>query len=107
MRLAVSIGCPSGIGAEVSVVAASELVDAIADASVVLVGDAGVIERAAHGWGIDRARFVRVDRADSLPASSRSSSRRPRSLSATPAPGTPRSAAALRSSPGSMPRAIS
>ena len=66
MRLAVSIGCPSGIGAEVSVVAASELVDAIADASVVLVGDAGVIERAAHGWGIDRARFVRVDRADSL-----------------------------------------
>ena len=42
-RLVVSIGCPSGIGPEVSVVAAAK---ANATASVLLVGDAAVVERA-------------------------------------------------------------
>jgi len=43
VRLAISIGCPSGIGPEVSVVA----VDDLADGAAVLVGDASVVARAA------------------------------------------------------------
>jgi 4-hydroxythreonine-4-phosphate dehydrogenase len=46
-RLAVSVGCPSGIGPEVSIVAARKL----RGACVLLVGDHGAIERAARGRG--------------------------------------------------------
>ncbi len=53
--LAVSLGCPSGIGPEVAVVAA-----AASEERIVLVGDAGVVARAAKLRGIDPARFVRV-----------------------------------------------
>ncbi len=56
VTLAVSIGCPCGIGPEVSVVAAA----AEKRARVVLVGDAGAIAIAARGRGISEARLVRV-----------------------------------------------
>ena len=57
--LAVSVGCPSGVGPEVSVVAAAE----VTGARVVLVGDAGVIARAAQLRKLDRERFVRITSA--------------------------------------------
>ena len=63
-RLAVSIGCPSGIGPEVSVVAAATT----SSARVVLVGDAGVIQRAAALRQLDVRRFVRIDDASDLPS---------------------------------------
>ncbi len=54
--LAVSIGCPSGIGPEVSVVAASK----VRGARSVLVGDRGVIERAASLRRVPVKRLVDV-----------------------------------------------
>jgi 4-hydroxythreonine-4-phosphate dehydrogenase len=55
-RIAVSIGCPSGIGPEVAVAAAAKL----EDATCLLVGDLGVIERAADIVGVDRRRLSPV-----------------------------------------------
>jgi 4-hydroxythreonine-4-phosphate dehydrogenase len=55
--LAVSIGCPCGIGPEVSVVAAGS----IHDARVILVGDTAVILRAAEARRIDSGRFVKIE----------------------------------------------
>jgi 4-hydroxythreonine-4-phosphate dehydrogenase len=55
-RALVSMGCPSGVGPEVSVVAASEE----RRARVVLVGDAGAAVAAAEMRGVDPARIVRV-----------------------------------------------
>lgn len=49
MRLAVSVGCPSGIGPEVAVVAAA----LARPGTVLLIGDAGVIARAARGRRIE------------------------------------------------------
>jgi len=57
-RLAVSIGCPSGVGPEVSVAAASK-----SRARVLLVGDLGALRAAARVRGLDPARLVRVDDA--------------------------------------------
>lgn len=57
-RLIVSVGCPSGIGPEVSAVAAVEC-----SSRVLLVGDHGAIVVAARARGIDEARFVRVAEA--------------------------------------------
>jgi 4-hydroxythreonine-4-phosphate dehydrogenase len=54
--LAVSLGCPSGIGPEVSVLAALKA----SWARPLLVGDARVVERAARQRGVDPGRFVRV-----------------------------------------------
>lgn len=51
--LVISIGCPAGIGPEVSVRAAAR----IRDASCVLVGDPGVIERAARLAALPSSRF--------------------------------------------------
>ncbi len=56
VRALVSVGCPSGIGPEVGVVAASRE----RTARVVLVGDAGAIRLAARHRGIDEKRLVRV-----------------------------------------------
>jgi 4-hydroxythreonine-4-phosphate dehydrogenase len=56
-RIALSVGCPCGIGPEVSVVAAA----AEARSRVLLVGDVGAVEAAAAGRGIDAARVLRVD----------------------------------------------
>lgn len=52
--LVVSVGCPSGIGPEVSVVAAA----ALPRERLVLVGDLRVLQRAAEARGIDPARLV-------------------------------------------------
>lgn len=54
-RLAVSIGCPSGIGPEVCVVAAAKHVD-----ELLLVGDVGAITASAIGRKV-RKKIVRVD----------------------------------------------
>ena len=54
-RLALSIGCPSGIGPEVAVVAAAR-----ANADLVLVGDFGVIARAAEARKVG-AHFLPID----------------------------------------------
>ena len=54
--IAISLGCPSGIGPEVAVAAAA----ASKEARVVLVGDRWVIERAASIVGVSRKRFVPV-----------------------------------------------
>lgn len=59
-RLAVSIGCPSGIGPEVSVAAASSM----RGARIVLVGDMAVLRRAARAVDVDTRRLVRVDSAE-------------------------------------------
>jgi 4-hydroxy-L-threonine phosphate dehydrogenase PdxA len=53
IRLAVSIGCPCGIGPEVAIVAAAK-----ASAHVLLVGDVGVLRAAARLYGIDPKRLV-------------------------------------------------
>jgi 4-hydroxythreonine-4-phosphate dehydrogenase len=55
-RLALTIGCPCGIGPEVSVVAAASE----RRARVMLVGDEGAVRAAAKGRGIEAARIVRV-----------------------------------------------
>ena len=57
-RLAVSVGCPCGIGPEVSAVAA---LDAPRGIRLLLVGALSVIERAARAQGLDPKRFVGVD----------------------------------------------
>jgi 4-hydroxythreonine-4-phosphate dehydrogenase len=56
-RIALSVGCPCGIGPEVSVVAAA----AEKGARVLLVGDEGAVRAAAKGRGIAGGRLVRVD----------------------------------------------
>jgi 4-hydroxythreonine-4-phosphate dehydrogenase len=55
--IAISIGCPSGVGPEVAVKAAAE----VRDAAIVLVGDRRVIERAAKIANVARGRLVDVD----------------------------------------------
>ncbi len=55
VRLAVSIGCPSGIGPEVSVVAAAQ---APKGTLVLLVGDHDVIARAAKARGVSLERIA-------------------------------------------------
>jgi 4-hydroxythreonine-4-phosphate dehydrogenase len=55
-RVAVSIGCPCGVGPEVSVVAAA----AESRARVLLVGDEGAIRAAARGRRVAASRLVRV-----------------------------------------------
>ena len=55
--IAISIGCPSGIGPEVAVEAAAD----VSDAAIVLVGDRRVIERAASIVGVAKRRLVDVD----------------------------------------------
>jgi 4-hydroxythreonine-4-phosphate dehydrogenase len=53
--LALSVGCPCGVGPEVSVLAAAE-----SKARVILVGDFRVIARAAVGRGVDPSRLRQV-----------------------------------------------
>lgn len=55
--IAVSIGCPSGVGPEVALRAAAQ----VRDAHIVLVGDRGVIERAARVVGVAKKRLVDID----------------------------------------------
>ncbi|MFO0593424.1 MAG: 4-hydroxythreonine-4-phosphate dehydrogenase PdxA [Polyangiaceae bacterium] len=55
--VAISLGCPSGVGPEVSVLGADATRD---EARAVLVGDRAVIERAAKLRGVSRSRIVAV-----------------------------------------------
>ena len=55
-RLAVSIGCPSGVGPEVAVAAAAQ-----SPARVLLVGDLGALRSAARVRDVDPKRLQRVD----------------------------------------------
>jgi 4-hydroxythreonine-4-phosphate dehydrogenase len=55
--IAISLGCPSGVGPEVAVQAAAEA----RHAAIVLVGDRRIIERAAKVVGVAKKRFVDVD----------------------------------------------
>jgi 4-hydroxythreonine-4-phosphate dehydrogenase len=57
--IALSLGCPSGVGPEVAVVAAAE-----SRQRVLLVGDASVVVRAAKLRRVDPRRFVRVESAE-------------------------------------------
>jgi 4-hydroxythreonine-4-phosphate dehydrogenase len=66
-RLAVSIGCPSGVGPEVSALAAVK-----SRARVLLIGDLGALRAAARVRDIDPARLVRAeDPAEAFESSSR------------------------------------
>jgi 4-hydroxythreonine-4-phosphate dehydrogenase len=60
--VAISVGCPSGIGPEVALAAASRS----ADAWVVLVGDRWVLERAASLAGVSKRRLVSLDHRSSI-----------------------------------------
>jgi 4-hydroxythreonine-4-phosphate dehydrogenase len=60
-RIALSIGCPCGIGPEVSVVSAAAA--APRGPRVLLVGDHGALAEAARGRGLDASRLVRVGAA--------------------------------------------
>lgn len=62
-RLAVSVGCPSGVGPEVSVAAAAKL-GPRDHARVLLVGDLAGLRAAAKAVKVDPERLVRVDSAD-------------------------------------------
>ncbi len=55
-RIVVSVGCPCGVGPEVSVVAAA----GVRGARVLLVGDEATLRSAAKGRGIEPGRLVRV-----------------------------------------------
>jgi 4-hydroxythreonine-4-phosphate dehydrogenase len=57
-RIAVSVGCPCGIGPEVAVAA---LQGVEKKARVLLVGDEGALRAAARGRGVDASRLVRVE----------------------------------------------
>jgi 4-phospho-D-threonate 3-dehydrogenase / 4-phospho-D-erythronate 3-dehydrogenase len=60
IRLAVSVGCPCGIGPEVSVAAAAKLARSVPGARAVLVGDLGALRAAARVLGLAPERLVRV-----------------------------------------------
>ena len=61
VRLAVSIGCPCGIGPEVSLRGAVALAASDPAARLLLVGDLGAWRAAARVVGIDPARLVQVE----------------------------------------------
>ncbi len=65
VTIAVSVGCPSGIGPEVAVRAAA---NAEAEARCLLVGDEAVVRRAARVCTIDQARFRVVQSASEVDA---------------------------------------
>jgi 4-hydroxythreonine-4-phosphate dehydrogenase len=65
-RILISVGCPCGIGPEVSVVAAAAPAKRRAGdiARTILVGDVGAVHDAAQGRGIAARRIVRVHDLD-------------------------------------------
>ena len=63
VRLAVSIGCPCGIGPEVALAGALAMREENARARVLLIGDLGALRAAARAIGADPALLVRVQNA--------------------------------------------
>jgi 4-hydroxythreonine-4-phosphate dehydrogenase len=63
VRLAVSVGCPSGIGPEVALAGAMVMLAEDAAVRVLLVGDLGALRAAARALGVAPARLVRVQNA--------------------------------------------
>lgn len=61
VQLAVSLGCPAGVGPEVAVRAAAALARRHPEAAVTLVGDPAVIEAAARVTRTARSRLVGVE----------------------------------------------
>ena len=57
--IAISVGCPSGVGPEVAILAAARA----PDARCLLVGDEAVLRRAAALRRVSRRRLVVVDEA--------------------------------------------
>src|SRR5882757_2708195 len=60
--IAVSLGCPSGIGPEVALAAAARA----PEAAVVLVGDRWFVERAAKLAGVSKRRLVALHDRSSI-----------------------------------------
>ena len=73
VRLAVSIGCPCGIGPEVSLAGALAMRKADARVRVLLVGDVGAVRAAARAIDVDPARVVKVRNAAEAWSARRSS----------------------------------
>ena len=63
MRLAVSVGCPCGIGPEVALAGALAMQKEEARVRVLLVGDLGALRAAARAIGVAAARLIRVQNA--------------------------------------------
>lgn len=61
IKLAISVGCPSGIGPEIAVVAADALADARRDDRFVLIGDSEAIEAAAAVRRVDLSRRSNIE----------------------------------------------
>jgi len=73
VRLAVSIGCPCGIGPEVSLAGALALRKSKPAVRVLLVGDLGALRAAARSVDVEPSRLVRVATAEeawAMPAKS-------------------------------------
>lgn len=64
VRLAVSIGCPCGVGPEVSLAGAIALRRLVPEARVLLVGDLGALSAAARAIDVEPSRLVRVAAAE-------------------------------------------
>ena len=78
VRLAVSIGCPCGIGPEVSLAGTIAMRRADPRVRVLLVGDVGALRAAARAIGVEPARVIRATSAQeawsAAPRGSRASS---------------------------------
>ncbi len=68
IKLAVSLGCPAGIGPEVAVSAAAALAKSHPDVAVILVGDADLARRAAGSTRTAKSRLTLVDGAAQVAA---------------------------------------
>lgn len=64
VRLAVSLGCPCGVGPEVSLAGALATVARDPSVRILLVGDVGAVRAAARAAGVDVARVKRVASPD-------------------------------------------
>ncbi len=71
VRLAVSIGCPCGIGPEVSLAGALAMSREDPDVHVLLVGDAGALRSAARAIGVDASTIAVLQPGPSLAAADR------------------------------------
>ena len=63
VRLAVSVGCPCGVGPEVSLAGALAMLEEDTNARIVLVGDVGAVRAAARAIDVDPKRAIVVKSA--------------------------------------------